>query len=81
MVKTTRTVNNWQKKQKQTNNNLHVQNTFLYISLPLFCTAMEVGEPMQVGAVTRSGEVKNNPPLHAVLQSRHPSISRLLNVH
>ena len=28
----------------------------------------------QVGEVTRLGGVKNNPPLHVILQPRHPGV-------
>ena len=39
----------------------------------------EGGGP-QIGEVTPLGGVKNNPPLHAILQPRHPGVhSRLLN--
>ena len=38
---------------------------------------MEVGG-LQVGEVTRLGEVKQRAPLHAILQPRHPGVHYLL---
>ena len=35
---------------------------------------LDGGGGLQVGEVTRSGGVKNNPPLHAILQPRDPGV-------
>ena len=37
---------------------------------------MKVGGP-RTGEVTRIGGVKNNPPLHAILEPRHPGVQFL----
>ena len=39
-----------------------------------FRACLHGGGGPQVGEVTRLGEVKNNPPLHAILQPRHPGV-------
>ena len=47
----------------------------LYHRAQLFLRArLHGGRGPQVGEVTRLGEVKNNPPLRAILQPRHPGV-------
>ena len=49
-----------------------------FLKTPFSCTlraCLHGGGGPQVGEVTRLGEVKkNNPPLHAILQPRHPGV-------
>ena len=93
MVKTTGTVSNNcnSRSNQQTNKNKQTTTCTcrtLFCTFPCRCFArlrvcLHGGGGPQIGALTRFGEVKNIPALHAVLQPHHPGItfSRLLNVH
>ena len=48
--------------------------SFFALALPTLTACFCGGEGPKVGEVTRLGGVKNNPPLHEILQTRHPGV-------